>query len=285
VALETLGILERFDPPPSEAFDGQGLGDARWVHIGLEASRLALADRDRWLTDPDAMAPGDLERMLSPERAAELAGRIDAERVAPLVASSLPAGGGTVYLATADAEGGAVSLIESNYAGFGSGLVDPVTGIAYQNRGAFFRLEPGHANTLAPRKRTLHTLTPGMMLRDGRPWVVHGSMGGEIQPQVFAQVVSAMVDGGVDPATAVAAPRWSANVATHLGPPELTVLESRSRPDVVEGLRARGHDVRLIEPWSSAMGHAHAIAIHRETGRASFAAASDPRSEGLPGAW
>ena len=95
------------------------------------------------------------------------------------------------------------SLIESNYAGFGSGLVDPETGIGYQNRGAFFRLEPGHANSLAPGKRTLHTLTPGMMLRDGRPWVVHGSMGGEIQPQVFAQVVSAMVDGGVDPATAV----------------------------------------------------------------------------------
>ncbi len=285
VALETLGILERFDPPPSEAFDGQGLGDARWVHIGLEASRLALADRDRWLTDPDAMAPGALERMLSPERAAELAARIDTERASPPLPSSLPPGGGTVYLATADAEGGAVSLIESNYAGFGSGLVDPETGVGYQNRGSFFRLDPSQANALAPRKRTLHTLTPGMLLRDGRPWVVHGSMGGEIQPQVFAQVVSAMVDGGVDPATAVAAPRWTANVATHLGAPELTDLESRFRPDVVEGLRARGHDVRVVEPWSPAMGHAHAIAIGGDAGGSSFAAASDPRSEGSPGAW
>jgi gamma-glutamyltranspeptidase/glutathione hydrolase len=231
------------------------------------------------------MAPGALERMLSPERAAELAARIDPERASPPLPSSLPAGGGTVHLATADAEGGAVSLIESNYAGFGSGLVDPETGVAYQNRGSFFRLDPSHANALAPRKRTLHTLTPGMMLRDGRPWVVHGSMGGEIQPQVFAQVVSAMVDGGVDPATAVAAPRWAANVATHLGAPELTDIESRYRPDVVEGLRARGHDVRVIEPWSSAMGHAHAIVIGRDAGGSSFAAASDPRSEGLPGAW
>ncbi len=109
---------------------------------------------------------------------------------------TLPPGGGTVYLCVVDRDGGAVSLIESNYAGFGSGLVDPETGIGYQNRGAFFRLGPGHANSLAPRKRTLHTLTPGMLLRDGKPWIVHGSMGGEIQPQVFAQVVSAIVDGG-----------------------------------------------------------------------------------------
>ena len=176
-------------------------------------------------------------------------------------------------------------MSETNYAGFGSGLVDPKTGIGYQNRGAFFRLEPGHANSLAPAKRTLHTLTPGMMLRDGRPWVVHGSMGGEIQPQVFAQVVSAMVDGGVDPATAVAAPRWAADVATHLGRPALTVLESRYRSEVVEGLRARGHHLQVIDPWSSAMGHAHAIETGRDGDRSWFAAATDPRSEGLPGAW
>jgi gamma-glutamyltranspeptidase/glutathione hydrolase len=231
------------------------------------------------------MAPGDLERMLSPERATELSGRIDLAHAAPMAPSPLPAGGGTVYLATADADGGAVSLIESNYAGFGSGLVDPETGVGYQNRGAFFRLEPGHANSLAPRKRTLHTLTPGMMLRDGRPWVIHGSMGGEIQPQVFAQVVSAMVDGRVDPATAVAAPRWAATMASHLGPPDRTQVESRIRPEVVDGLRARGHDVEVIEPWSSAMGHAHAIEIVGDAGQPSFAAATDPRSEGLPGAW
>ncbi len=183
--------------------------------------------------------------------------------------------------------GGAVSLIESNYAGFGSGLVDPETGIAYQNRGAFFRLDPSHANSLAPRKRTLHTLTPGMLMRDGEPWVVHGSMGGEIQPQVFAQMVSAIVDGGVDVATAVGAPRWAADVPGHLRPPSLTLLESRYRDEVVAGLRARGHDPRVIEPWSSAMGHAHAIEIVREGDDAgpTFAAATDPRSEGLPGAW
>jgi gamma-glutamyltranspeptidase/glutathione hydrolase len=285
VALQTLAILERFEPPTPDAFDGLGVADDRWVHLGLEASRLALADRDRWLTDLDAMEPGALDLLLSRERAAELAARIDADRAAPTTPSELPAGGGTIYLATADATGGAVSLIESNYAGFGSGLVDPETGIGYQNRGSFFRLEPGHANSLAPAKRTLHTLTPGMMLRDGRPWVIHGSMGGEIQPQVFAQLVSAMVDGGVDPATAVAAPRWAANVGTHLGPPILALLEARYRPMVADRLRARGHDVRLIEAWSSAMGHCHAIEMGRDDGGTWFAAATDPRSEGLPGAW
>lgn len=285
VAIETLQVLGLFTPPPPGSFDGLGVADARWVHLGLEASRLALADRDRWLSDPDTMDAGALERLLSPEHAMILAARIDPDRAAPVWPSELPAGGGTVYLATADADGGAVSLIESNYAGFGSGLVDPETGISYQNRGAFFRLEPGHANSLAPAKRTMHTLTPGMMLRDGAPWVIHGSMGGEIQPQVFAQVVSAMVDGGLDPATAVAAPRWAANVETHLGPPVLTLLESRYRADVVAGLRARGHDPRLIEPWSSSMGHAHVIELGRDATGRWFAAATDPRSEGLPGAW
>ncbi len=182
----------------------------------------------------------------------------------------------------------ALSAIESNYAGFGSGLVDPATGIGYQNRGAFFRLEPGHANSLAPSKRTLHTLTPGMLLRDGRPWVVHGSMGGEIQPQVFAQVVSAIVDGGVDVATAVGAPRWAADVPRHLGLPSLTALETRYRPEVVDGFRARGHVPRIVDAWSSAMGHAHAIEIIHDSepeDHRTFAAATDLRSEGLPGAW
>ncbi len=288
VALETLAILDHFDAPPPGAFDGLGVADARWVHLGLEASRIALADRDRWLTDIDAMEPGALDQILDRQRAGALAASIDPDHIGAVVPSSLPAGGGTVYLCTADRDGGAVSLIESNYAGFGSGLVDPATGIGYQNRGAFFRLQQGHANSLAPRKRTLHTLTPGMLLRDGRPWVVHGSMGGEIQPQVFAQVVSAIVDGGVGVATAVGAPRWAADVPRHMGPASLTVLESRYHPEVVDGLRARGHVPRIIDAWSSAMGHAHAIEIIHDgepEGDRTFAAATDPRSEGLPGAW
>lgn len=287
LALETLNILARLEPPPAAAFDGRGVNAARWVHLALEASRLVLADRDTFLGDPDAMAPGALDHLLSSAHADELVARLDPERRLPPVATTLPRGGGTIYLATADRDGGAVSLIESNYAGFGSGVVDPMTGIAYQNRGAFFRLDPAHVNALAPRKRTVHTLTPGMLLRDGLPWVIHGSMGGEIQPQVFAQVVSALVDGGVDIATAVAAPRWSATPPAHLAPPDRTEIESPYHPEVIAGLEARGQAPAVIPAWSSAMGHAHAIEIVRDPADPgtppTFAAATDPRSEGLPG--
>ena len=161
-------------------------------------------------------------------------------------------------MAAADRWGGVVSLIESNSYGFGSGLVDPETGIGYQNRGASFSLDPAHVNVLAPRKRTMHTLTPGMLFRDGRPWVVHGSMGGEIQPQIFAQVVSALVDGGLDVATAVAAPRWAAEMPEHHTPPSLSVIESRYHPQVVEGLRSRGHEVLQRGGLRSGAG-AHAM--------------------------
>jgi len=288
LALQTLGILSRLTPPPAAAYDGQGVNDARWVHLALEASRLVLADRDAFLTDPDAMTPGALAHLLSAAHADELVARLDPDRRLPAVRATLPRGGGTIYLAAAAADGTAVSLIESNYAGFGSGVVDPQTGIAYQNRGAFFRLDPAHVNALAPGKRTVHTLTPGMLLRDGCPWVVHGSMGGEIQPQVFAQLVSALVDGGVDIATAVAAPRWSATPPVHLAPPDRTEIEARYHPAVIEGLRARGQDPQLIGPWSSNMGHAHAVEIVRDptdvAAAPTFAAAADPRSEGLPGA-
>jgi gamma-glutamyltranspeptidase/glutathione hydrolase len=289
IALETLAILSRLEPPGVGAFDGSGVADARWVHLGLEVSRLALADRDRDVTDAASMAPEAVERLLDPTRAKALASELDGGGRAPVVATTLPPGGGTIYLATADADGGAVSLIESNYLGFGSGLVDPETGIAFQNRGAFFRLDATHPNALAPRKRTVHTLTPGMLLRDGRPWIVHGSMGGEIQPQIFAQFVSSVVDGGLDIATAIGAPRWAATPPAHLAPPSITAIESCYHGSVLTRLRELGHDVTLVEPLSASMGHAHAVEIVRPmddpSAQPSFAAAADPRSEGLPGAW
>ena len=288
IALQLLDVLGTFTPPPPEAFDARGVADAEWVHLGLEAARATLAERDRWLTDPGSMAPGTLEALLSPERAAGIAAGIDPTHARPPAELRSPAGGGTAYLATTDRWGGVVSLIESNSYGFGSGLVDPETGIGYQNRGASFSLDPNHVNVMAPHKRTMHTLTPGMLFRDGRPWVVHGSMGGEIQPQIFAQVVSGIVDGGLDVATAVAAPRWAAEMPEHHTPPSLTVIESRYHPHVVEGLRARGHDVRQRADFDPGLGHAHAIELLRDDDGdvpTSFAAATDPRSEGSPAVW
>src|SRR5262249_19216877 len=110
---------------------------------------------------------------------------------------------------------------------------------------------------------------------------------GEIQPQVFAQFVSAVVDGQLDVATAVSAPRWAADVDTHLGAPTRTAIESRYHVDVIHGLEKLGHSVTVDEPWSSGLGHEHAIEIIRDDvdGSVTFAAASDPRSEGLPAAW
>ena len=131
----------------------------------------------------------------------------------------------------------------------------------------------------------MHTLAPGMLFRDGRPWIVHGSMGGEIQPQVFAQFVSAVVDGGADVATAIAAPRWAAALAGHYEAPTLTLLEPRFRREVVDGLRERGHDVRAAHTYDSAMGHEHAIELVRGANdELTFSASADPRSEGVPAA-
>ncbi|HEY6058867.1 MAG TPA: gamma-glutamyltransferase, partial [Candidatus Limnocylindrales bacterium] len=200
-------------------------------------------------------------------------------------ATTHPLGGGTVYLAVVDAAGNAVSLIESNYRGFGSGIADPATGIAYQNRGSYFSLDPAHANVLEPGKRTLHTLMPGMLFRDGRPWVVAGSMGADAQPQIHAQLVSALVDGGVDVATGVGAPRWFVVPERHFAPPEVVRLEPRFRDGIAEELRAMGHPVNEVAPFDSNLGHCHAIELVSGgpgAAEGTLAAATDPRCEGLP---
>ncbi|HSL75889.1 MAG TPA: gamma-glutamyltransferase family protein [Candidatus Limnocylindrales bacterium] len=288
VALEILGILSRFDPPPATAFGPRGVEDPRWIHLGLEASKLALADRDRSLTDPEAVDVPVAE-MLDPGRLADLAARISLDRASEPAAATNPPGGGTIYLAVVDRDGNAVSLIESNWAGFGSGVVDPETGIHYHNRGSYFSLEPDHANVLAPRKRTLHTLLPGMLFRAGQPdpWIVVGSMGGDAQPQVHAQFVSAVVDGGVDIATAVAAPRWYVQPRELLAPPIDVSLEPRHGPGIAETLRDLGHRLVATARFDSNVGHEHAIELidGGPAAAGTLAAATDPRSDGLPAVW
>jgi gamma-glutamyltranspeptidase len=289
IALEILGILARFEPPDPSRFGSRGVTDAGWVHLGIEAARLAMADRDRFLTDPDDRDV-PVDTLLDAARLDDLATRIDPRRAASPVVATNPPGGDTIFLGTVDADGNSVSLIESNWAGFGSGVCDPVTGIHYQNRGSYFSLDPDHANVLAPRKRTLHTLLPGMLFRDGRPgpWIVVGSMGGDAQPQIHAQFVSAVVDGGLDIGTAVAAPRW------YVGPPELLApvtdvhLEARYAPGIADALVDLGHDVHGAGAFDSGLGHEHAIELV-EGGPASsdgsVVATTDPRSDGLPAVW
>ena len=283
-ALEILNILERFEPPAGARFTGRGWSDAAWPHLWLEAAKLAYADRDRLLTDPSFRdVPVDL--LLDKGRAAELAARIDPRRADPSPPPARTLVGGTIWLGVVDADGNAVSLIQSNAAGFGSGVVDPDTGVHFQDRGASFSLDPGHPNVLAPRKRTAHTLLPGMLFRDGerRPWVVAGSMGGDIQPQIHVQLVSALVDGGADIATAIAASRITVEPDGWLAPPVRVAADGRLADGVAAGLRERGH--RLEETgFEGALGHEHAIELvdGGPAAGGSLAAATDPRSSGLP---
>lgn len=285
VALQTLALLERFEAPASAAFGAAAWSDARWIHLGLEAAKLAY--RDRALVADPAEIEVDTAGILDQRHVAELGAAIDPERADPAPTPTRTLVGGTIYLATVDSAGNAVSLIQSNASGFGSGVVDPLTGVNFQNRGQSFLLDPDEPAVLGPRRRPVHSLVPAMLLRDGRPWVVLGSMGGDAQTQIVTQLTSAFVDGAADPATAVGAPRWFVGPAGMDGPPVTVTVEPRLAPGVAEDLAGRGHATRLAAPFDSDLGHAHAIELV-DGGPArggTLAAATDPRSEGLPAVW
>jgi gamma-glutamyltranspeptidase/glutathione hydrolase len=284
LALEILNILERFEPPPGTRFDGRGWSDAAWIHRQLEAAKLVFADRDAHLADP-AFREIPVEMLLAKDHAAELAARIDPRRADPSPPPARTLVGDTVFIGVVDAEGNAVSLIQSNAAGFGSGVVDPDTGVHFQDRGVSFSLDPAHANTLLPGRRTAHTLLPGMLFRGGerRPWVVAGSMGGDIQPQVHVQLVSALVDGGAGIATAVAASRITVEPDGWFAPPVAVLADGNPAAGVLEELRRLGHRVEHVA-FSGDLGHEHAIELvdGGPAAGGSLAAATDPRCAGLP---
>jgi gamma-glutamyltranspeptidase/glutathione hydrolase len=268
IALETLSILEHLDSKAIES------GGEEYVHVLSEASRLAYADRDRYLTDPEAMDI-DPATLKASAYTAERAGL-----VGPMTTGEAPAGapGDTIYLCTADSEGNLVSLIESNFMGIGCGVMAGETGVMLQNRGAWFSLDPEHPNVVAPRKRTMHTLMPGMAYKRGKPWLVFGTMGGSMQPQIHVQLLTRLIDQGIQVDEAIDAPRFDAVVgADPYGRPRIE-MEGRFSADVVAALWARGHSVGVTEPYSSAMGHAHAIQVH-ENGL--YVGGSDPRCDGL----
>ncbi len=255
-----------------EGFDVGSLGEADYVHVVVEATKLAFEDRDRYLADP-TQATVPVARCLDPARLAERRRRIS--RRAAMPAAGPAAQGDTIAIVTADADGNAVALIQSLYWEFGSGVIAGDTGVLLQNRGAFFSLDPGHVNRLAPRKQTAHTLIPSMYLVDGRPRLVYGTMGGEGQPQTQAALVTRIVDRGLDPQAAVEAPRWLFGRTWGEETRSLR-LEDRFGDDVREALRGRGHEVEIVEGWSDLMGHAQLIRIDR----AGLTGASDPRADG-----
>lgn len=259
----------------SRNWDVAGLGSdaVELTHLGAEAVRIAIEQRDRFVGDP-RFASAATDWFLDPDIATAHSNAIDPERasVGPIAAED----GDTVYFCVVDGDGMAVSMIQSVYLNFGSGIVTPNTGILLHCRGAGFTLEPDHPNTFAPGKRPKHTLIPAMLLKDGRPEIVFGAMGADGQAQTQLQLLQGFVDFGLHPQAAIEAPRWCVT-ADEQGWGTLRV-ESTFSPGKIEALQRMGHHVVVGEHWDQRMGHAQAIAIDRSRGV--LGGGADPRGDG-----
>ena len=260
--LIALGILQR---TPIREFPGESV---EALHLQVEAMKLAFQVAFAEIADPDHMKI-TTEDLLSEERLAGLAGQIRLDRALAIPPQAVP-GGGTVCLSTADASGMMVSYIQSNYAGFGSGVVVPDTGIALQNRGSGFTLRRGHPNEVGPGKRPFHTIIPGFVFRDGNPLFAFGLMGGHMQAQGHLQMIHRVVDRGENPQTASDAPRWQVEPDFQLA------LEESFPADMAEALQHRGHRIIPGAPSSAFGGFQGVLRLPNGT----YCAASDSRKDG-----
>jgi len=261
VALIALGILENFD------LASHPVDSADSVHLQIEAVKLAFADAQAYVADIDYM-PFPPRQLLDKAYLKSRARLIDMKKAQPFAAGTPPKGG-TVYLAAADASGMMVSMIQSNYMGFGSGVVVPGTGISLQNRGATFVLKEGHPNRVGPSKRPYQTIIPGFVTRDGMPVMSFGVMGGTMQPQGHTQVIVRIADYGQNPQAASDGPRFrwvqGMDVSVEGGYPAATLEE----------LRRRGHSIVTIDDYNQ---FGCAQMIWKLDG--GYFAASDPRRDG-----
>ena len=274
--LIALQLLGQFD---LEAHTGRHPGAERY-HLAIECMRRGFAAAARYVADPEHAAVPVAE-LLSADYAAAVARHIDRRRAsAPPPGGEQPvAAGDTVYLCTADAAGNACSFIGSNYMSFGTGIVPQGCGYALQNRGAGFSLEPGHANVLAPGKRPYHTIIPGLMTDpDGGLQAVFGVMGGFMQPQGHVQVVSALVDDGVDPQAALDRPRFQLAAGSAAALPGAAVRLEEGLEEVAGELQRRGHRV-LLATGDARLGFGRGQVIWR-THEGVLWGGSDPRGDG-----
>lgn len=269
-SLMILGIFDRLEVRKGEGF--------AHVHGLVEATKQAFLLRDRHVGDPDHMAMS-AAAMLDPALLDQLAARINPDRALPWPAA--PQGGDTVWFGVCDREGRSVSMIQSIYFEFGSGVVLPGTGVHWQNRGASFRLAPDGWNALKPGRRPFHTLNPAMAdFGDGRR-MAYGTMGGEGQPQTQAAVFSRYGLFGMPLQHAVTAQRWL--LGKTWGEDSVTLkLESRFRPDLLAQLAAAGHVIELVPAFTDMMGHAGALVLHPS---GVIEGATDPRSDGGVAGW
>ncbi|HJV70518.1 gamma-glutamyltransferase family protein [Ideonella sp.] len=265
-ALIALGILRHFD---IGGLDPDGIESQ---HLQIEAMKLAFADVYRYVSDPASMSlrPQDL---LDDTYLAERARLVDPKRARPFAPGN-PVKGGTIYLTAADERGMMVSFIQSNYMGFGSGVVVPEYGISLQNRGHCFTLDEHHPNIVAPRKRPFHTIIPAFLMRDGEPQMSFGVMGGNMQPQGHLQTLVRMLDYHQNPQTACDAPRWRFNQGLQIN------AETSMRHDTVAGLQALGHEIEQINDSYQDFGAGQFIWRQGEPSVEGYVAASDPRRDG-----
>ena len=264
-ALEALSILDGFElgKHPRESVES--------YHLQIEAMKLAFADAYRYVADPDRAdvpATGLLDRAYVAQRRALIGER--ALEPGP----GEPPKGGTVYLCTADADGMMVSFIQSNYRGFGSGIVVPGTGIALHNRGLGFTLQPGHPNQVAPGKRPFHTIIPGFLTRDGQAVGPFGVMGADMQPQGHLQTVVNQVDYEMNPQVALDAPRW------HWLRGREVALEPQTSRAIAEGLAARGHEIGVVDTESQFNANVGRGQIIRRLENGAYMAGSESRADG-----
>lgn len=264
-ALMGLGILSHTNIRALDADDPAAF------HLQIEAMKLALADAETYVADPENMKDVSADQLLDDAYLASRAALIDPEQAQDF-GSGAPQNGGTVYLTAADSTGMMVSFIQSNYAGFGSGIAVPGTGIHLQNRGAGFSLDPDNQNFVGPRKRPFHTIIPGFLMGPNGPLMSFGVMGGPMQAQGHVQMVLRTQIWGQDPQMAVDAPRW--RITTGLG----VAIEDTMPPGTLARLREMGHDISLETP-DNAFGFGGAQIIHRLPD-GGYAGGSDPRKDG-----
>ena len=275
-ALQILNILERHD------LAAMGFGSADYIHLFVEAKKLAFEDRARFYADP-AYMDVSIARLISKDYAAGRDALIDMEKAATSFPHGDPAvlqEGDTIYLTTADAEGNMVSLIQSNYRGMGSGMTPPGLGFVLQNRGEMFNLAAGHPNSFEPGKLPFHTIIPSFITKDGQPWISFGLMGGAMQPQGHAQIVVNLVDFGMGLQAAGDAPRIrhggsSEPIGGTMTDGGTVYLETGFDYEAIRDLMVRGHAIQFDH---GSYGGYQAIMKHPEYGI--YVGASESRKDG-----
>jgi gamma-glutamyltranspeptidase/glutathione hydrolase len=285
VALMALGILEELERTGKiPVFTEDQHNSTEYLHAVIESLRIAFADASWWVTDPDVEKVPSKE-LISREYLAERAKLFNPEKAAEIVDHGSPAHNhcDTVYFAVTDEEGNGISFINSNYAGFGSGIIPKGCGFTLQNRGANFSLDPAHPNALAPRKRPYHTIIPALITNcsDGSLHSVYGVMGGFMQPQGHVQVLLNMLAFNYHPQAALDAPRIC--IAADSEPGNQTVyIEEGISDEAIEGLKRLGHQVKVLTGWKRGMfGRGQIIRCHHDDGQLVYSAGSDPRGDGM----